>query len=267
LSKHFLQLRERLVAIQAYLDTTQVFTASDFRRAFGDSVTDHNLLARAVRRGRVERVRRGVYVSKIGQFSHRAADPLDVACAVADDAVFCYLSALLLHGLEHNLTTRTQFYTRHQIPLFDYAQQTYSPRHATGRTVEVRSIFTNSGASYRVTTKEQTLIDCLSRPALAGGPEHLLRSFSSFGRLDTDALLRIAARTTAAARARLGWVLSVKQEDWAVEDALLDRLAATLGAGPHYFWSSTPPRDHHWANRWRLYLPDSEQEMAAWLRS
>ena len=57
-----------------------------FARTFPDSQTDRNLLSRAVRRGGVERVRRGLYVSRTGQFSHSEASPLDIAAAVAPDA-------------------------------------------------------------------------------------------------------------------------------------------------------------------------------------
>jgi hypothetical protein len=77
--------------------------------------------------------------------TRRRADPVDVACAVADDAVFCYLSVLAFHGLEHNLTTRTQFYVRHQIPRFGYDGQSYVPCRAGGGTVETRSVLTASG--------------------------------------------------------------------------------------------------------------------------
>lgn len=54
------------MAIQGYLSSTQVFSADDFRRVFDGSRTDRNLLNRAVRNGRVDRPRRGLYVSKSG---------------------------------------------------------------------------------------------------------------------------------------------------------------------------------------------------------
>ena len=71
------------MAIQSFLETRQVFTAAEFSRAFPDSQTDRNLLSRAVRNERVERVRRGVYVSKSGPFSRTPADPFEIAVAVA----------------------------------------------------------------------------------------------------------------------------------------------------------------------------------------
>ncbi|MDR2567461.1 MAG: hypothetical protein LBC97_15660 [Bifidobacteriaceae bacterium] len=116
------------MAITKYLDTHQVFTAADFAAAFPGSVTDVNLLARATRSGAVDRVRQGLYVSKSGQFSGAQADPIYVAAAAADDAVFCFLPALQLHGVLHNAVNVTQFYSGRQISRFEYAGQAYAPR-------------------------------------------------------------------------------------------------------------------------------------------
>ena len=251
------------MAIREYLDTHQAFSAAEFSRAFRGSVTDRNLLARAVRSGAVDRVRHGVYVSKTGPFSRSQASPLDVVVATADDAVFCFLSALQLHGVLHNLVTVSQFYTAHRIAPFEYAEHVYQPRRRPSPRIDVQRLFTISGRSYPVTTREQTLIDCLARPGLAGGPENLLRSLSGFGYFDTDKLLSLPA--SASAHAKLGWVLETKRDEWHIEDTTLITLEKSVGAGPYYFWSSRPPKDSHWVNRWRLYLPHPEQEMATWL--
>jgi len=251
------------MAIREYLDTHQAFSAAEFNRAFPGSVTDRNLLARAVRSGAVERVRHGVYVSKTGPYSRSQADPLDVALATTDDVVFCFLTALRLHGVLHNVVTVTQFYTAHKIGPFEYSGHYYQPRRRPDRPTDTQQLFTVTGRRYPVTTREQTLIDCLARPGSAGGPENLLRSLSGFAYLDSNRLLSLPASGNT--RAKLGWLLEAKREEWRVDDAILHGLQQSLGAGPYYFWSSRPPKDSHWANRWRLYLPYPEQEMITWL--
>jgi len=252
------------VAIQEYLSNTQVFNAADFRQEFGESLTDRNLLVRAVRRGRVDRPRRGLYVSKTGPYSRGQADPFDVAVKVADDVVFCFLSALELHGVAHNLTFRTQFYTTHKITGFGYAGQEYQPLRYPTTPPVTRGLLTPSGRRYQVTTREQTLVDCLARPNAAGGVENVLRSACGFAHLDVDGVLAIAAGSSATLRARLGWVLETRAVQWRVGTQALGTLAASLGAGPHYF-SSAGIKHPHWVNRWRLYLPFPEQEMVAWM--
>jgi len=253
------------MAIQEFLDTHHVFTLAQFTQEFPTGVTDRNLLARATQSGNVDIVRRGVYVSKVGQYAHAQADPFDVALAIADDAIFCYMSALQLHGVLHNLVNLTQFYTAHRIPPFSYARLNYRPYRYPKPTPDTQSILTFSGYQYPVTTKEQTLIDCLVHPGLAGGPENLLRSLSSFTYLDRNRLETQSQNLSRNTCAKLGWVLEAKQEEWLVSATFLEHLSKFVGGGPYYFYSSRPPKDDHWVNRWRLYLPYSEQEMIEWL--
>ncbi|HMR50107.1 MAG TPA: type IV toxin-antitoxin system AbiEi family antitoxin domain-containing protein [Arachnia sp.] len=255
------------MAIQDFLVTHHVFTTAEFSRAFPNSQTDRNLLSRAVHSGKVERVRRGVYVSKTGPFSRTSASPFDIAEAVAGDAAFAYASALQLHGVLHNLTRRVQFWTVHKLTSFTYDSQDYAPHHPRRQTVETQTLFTPSGRTYRVTTREQTLLDCLDRPGLAGGPENLLRSLSGLSYLDATKAAQLAADASYSTRARLGWTLQTRREAWSVPNSALSVLHENLGSGPSYFWSSADPRDSHWVNTWKLYLPEPEEEMAAWLNS
>jgi predicted transcriptional regulator of viral defense system len=254
-----------VVAIQEYLSANQVFSAGDFRRAFPGSRTDRNLLNRAVAAGRVGRPKRGLYTSRVGPFSRSQASPFDVASKAADDVVFCLLSALQLHGVAHNAVFRTQFYTAHKVAPFAYEGQEFAPMALPKHRIDSVGLLSPSGVRYRVTTREQTVVDCLDRVPLAGGVENVLRSVGGFRHLDAEAAIGIAGRFCASTRARLGWVLQAKADTWGVPRAALDTLAGTLGAGPYYFASQAGRRTATWVNRWRLYLPGPETEMTSWL--
>jgi len=253
------------MAISGFLNTHHVFNKREFNSAFPDSVTDANLLARAIASGKVERVRRGLYVSCADRYKGIKPSPYDVASKSTDDAAFCYLSALELHGVLHNITWNTQFYTHRRIPDFEYDQQSYLPQPPGSRLVISEEKLIPSRSIYRVTTKEQTVVDCLYRMSLAGGPENVLRSFSGFSYLSSDLALKAALQTNKSTIARLGWLLDKKRERWDIEASFLQELRAAAGTGPHYFYSSITPRDSYWAREWKLYLPYPEQEMVSWL--
>lgn len=253
------------MAIKQFLNSHQVFSSHEFAEQFPGSQTDRNLLTRAVSNGTVDKVRRGTYVSKTGRFTGVRADPHDVAVAVAPDAVFCLMSALELHGASHNLIRQIQFQTDTPTTAFTYDGIRYLPQRGQGNRSFTQNLFTRSGHSYRVTTKEQTLIDCLSNMAGAGGPDNLLHSLSGLARLDTGLAANIATASPHSVRARLGWVLETKGPDWLVSEDVLSTLARSLGRGPYYFWSTGDLKNHHWVKQWKLYLPNPEQEMASWL--
>jgi predicted transcriptional regulator of viral defense system len=255
------------MAIKKYLNTNHVFNTKDFKAATQGSTTDANLLARAAASGKVKRIRHGLYVSDAERFSGINPSPFEIATHTVDDTLFCYLSALQLHGVLHNVVNRTQFYTRHRISFFEYNGQEYYSFQLKDRAIDSQSILLSSGGSYLVTTREQTTVDCLNRLANAGGPENVLRSFSGFTYLDGSRAVKLAEKTNRSTCARLGWVLSTMQDEWNVANTSLESLRRSIGAGPYYFYSSVTPKDSYWVKDWNLYLPNPEEEMAAWLRA
>ena len=253
------------MAINDFLNAHHVFNRREFNAAFPGSITDRNLLSRAIASGKIEKVRRGLYVSNADRFKGIKPLPHDIATKATDDAVLCYLSALQLHGVLHNITSRTQFYTRKRIPDFEYDGQSYRPLALGNRQIISENKLIPGKGIYKTTSKEQTIVDCLYRMSLAGGPENVLRSFSGFAYLLPDLVLRAALYTNKSTMARLGWILDRKQTEWDIETSLLEQLHGAVGSGPHYFYSSTPSRDSHWVKEWKLYLPYPEQEMISWL--
>ena len=255
------------MAIKEFLNTHHVFNRAEFNATFPGSSTDANLLARAVGNGRVRRVRHGLYISETDRFIGTPPSPFDIASKAVDDAVFCYLSALQLHGVLHNVTSRTQFYTVHRVPRFRFSGQEYFPLRVNERLIETQSIFLTTGSSYQVTSREQTVVDCLNRISLVGGAEIVLRSLSGFTYVDTEKVVAIAARTSQSACAKLGWLLEHMKAEWVIDNKIVANLRVNIGAGPYYFFSSTSPKDSYWSSRWSLYLPYPEEEMASWLRA
>ncbi|MDR2381313.1 MAG: hypothetical protein LBE08_09115, partial [Bifidobacteriaceae bacterium] len=158
-----------------------------------------------------------------------------------------------------------QFYTARDITAFDYAGQQYRPLGFPAAPVKAESLLTPAGRRYRVTTREQTLVDCLGRLALAGGPENALRSVGGFRHVDQGGLLALAEASSASLRARLGWVLQAKAAAWDVADPTLTSIANSLGGGPYFFSPSNRSGERHWVKRWKLYLPAPEPEMISWL--
>lgn len=253
------------MAIKDYLNKHHVFNMRDFRGVFSESVTDFNLLARAVKNGKVDRVRNGLFVSRAERFFDVEPSPFVIAEKAVDDALFCYMAALQLHGFLHNAINCTQFFTRHRLPRFIYGNHIFTPFLLVDKPVESQRLMSRESGSFLVTTKEQTIIDCLFHLNLAGGPENLLRSLAAVSYLDVDKAVRLAEKTNKSTCARLGWVLEARRGDWGVSEDDLAMLSARINPGPHYFYATASSKDGHWSSRWKLYLPYPEQEMIAWL--
>ena len=245
-----------------YIETHQVFTVEDVY-AVASKATARTLLGRALASGAVERVRRGVYVSKVGKFRGEVPDPFLVASTADPDAVISYHSALVAHGVAHNVGFECSFRSVSVHAPFEYGGVRYMPY--VGRDDPFTQVMRAKpyGAAI-VTTREQTIADCLSHPGRAGGIEETVRSCTAFPYIDVEALLGILADLPVAVSARAGWLLEAKGDDWGVDGNALAVLEARLGRGPCKLDPRTK-ENRGWNGRWRLYLPEQESEVASWV--
>jgi predicted transcriptional regulator of viral defense system len=256
------------LGVQSYLEEHHVFSLDEFRSELGEGRTAYNLLVRATKRGTVERVVRGVYVSRAARFSQEDPDPYLVAAAVASDAVMVYHSALELHGLAHSPSRRVQFTSNKTPETFTYRGLRYRryPPPKTAASVQSTSttVVRRPEGVVRVTTRERTLVDCLSRTDLAGGLEEALRSLAGVPYVDAKNVLAYLKESgSATAAARTGWFLEQRAREWYVADESLEQMRGLLGKGPYYL--SRGNQAGTWVPRWRLYLPGPASEVESWV--
>lgn len=244
-----------------YIASHQAFTTEDIY-AIAAVEAAHTQLQRAVKSGEVERVRRGIYVSKTGKFTGEVPDPFLVARTTDPKAVISYHSALVAHGVAHNVSFECAFRSAKVRSPFEYGGVRYVP-YDLGDNPRTQAMHSKSYDTISVTTREQTLVDCLTNPGRAGGVEEAVRSCSAFPYLDVDGLLEILGCAPAAVVARAGWLLEAKQNDWGVTDETLLSLEERLGRGPSRLDPKTK-ENRGWSPRWKLYLPETEEEVLSW---
>lgn len=245
-----------------YISTHQLFTTEELLQVTSAPTADV-LLNRSLKAGDIERVRRGLYVSKTGKYYGETPDPFAIVHALDAEGVLAYHSALEVHGVAHSSSNRVAFRTGKVRSTFSYSGITYVPLKAAP---DARTQMMHGKAFGRVlaTTKEQTLVDCLDNAKLAGGIEEVLRSASAFPYMDFCELEALTGNGTAALAARLGWVLEAKQAEWNVPESLLHLLESRLKAGPQRL-DPGAKESAGWSKRWKLYLPAPEEEMLSWL--
>ena len=257
------------MSVQAYLQEHAVFKLDEFRDEMGTGHSAYNLLTRAVRQGLADRVLRGVYVSRAGRFAQEEPDPYLVAAAVATDVVMAYHSALELHGLAHSPSRRVQFATLRTLPTFayrDFEFRRYRPPKSLSPSDGVQSttLLRRPEGVVRVTTRERTLVDCVSRMDLSGGLEETSRSLAALPYVDaSNVLAYLKELQSPTAVARTGWFLEQRAQEWYVSEDALDEMRSMLGKGPYYLSRSNEAGK--WVPGWRLYLPSNADDLERWV--
>lgn len=244
-----------------YISTHQVFTTASLLAAMDSAAAAEQQLGTAVRSGSVERVRRGLLVSNHGRFEGASVDPYAVVSAADPDAALCYHSALEAYGVAHNVGFECRFLSDKVRTRFEFRGIRYVP---CGPTDGVPSAIIRGGsARRRTTTRERTILDCLASPGKAGGAEEAVRGVTSFAYIDAEALAAMACDAGPSAAARVGWLLSEKAGDWHVGAEVLRQLKEVVAGGPYRLGSAKDKSG--FSTEWRLYLPDTDEEVASWI--
>ena len=109
-----------------YIASHQASTTQDLYAVAAMEVA-HTQLRRAVKSGEVERVRRGVYVSKTGKFTGEVPDPFLIVGTADSEAVISYHSALVAHGVAHNIGFECLFRSEKVRSPFKHGSVRYAP--------------------------------------------------------------------------------------------------------------------------------------------
>jgi predicted transcriptional regulator of viral defense system len=245
-----------------YIDSHHVFTTSSLLEAMDSAGAAEEQLRRAVRSGTVERVRRGLLVSNHGRFEDAPVEQTEVVAVLDAGAVVSYHSALESHGVAHNAGFACRFRSDSVRSGFDFRGVAYRPCGPVGnaRSKTMRS----PAGTYLATTREQTVVDCLGKPALAGGVEEAVRSLTAFVYLDVEELVGLAVDAGPSMASRVGWLLSAKKAEWHVGEENLSLLEGRLGPGP-YRLGPASAGSAGWVASWRLVLPEDEEEVMSWI--
>jgi predicted transcriptional regulator of viral defense system len=247
-----------------YIEQNHVFTVDQLTTGCDLSIPSVKAtLRRAVEDGRIERARRGIYVSKVGRFAGLRADPFEIVFALDASAVLSFHSALEVHGVAHSVFSTCQFRSVAVATPFEYSAILYRPfPHADDVLTQVAG--GRGGLRVTVTTREQTIVDCLEHSNRAGGIEEVLRSLSVFPYVDVEALSVLVSAKSPSLAARVGWLLEQKSERWRVSDGDLRRFESMARGGPFKLVGSQAG-SLGWSKRWRLCLPEEEGEMREWM--
>jgi predicted transcriptional regulator of viral defense system len=247
-----------------FITTNQVFTTTDLLSSTSNPSSARVALSRAVKSGRVLKVRTGLYVSQSGRFQDVKADPYLIARTFRPDAVYAYHSALDLHGLAHSISNLTQFMSHSQPTAFTFEGMSYKSLPAKPEAL-TETLTANAFGSVQVTTREQTLVDCMARIGSSGGAEEVLRSFAGLPYADVDSILLCLKNYPPVVAARIGWYLEANQERWSVPDEALATLEELIPKQASYKLDPTYKRFVSYSSRWNLNIPVSTDEIRDWL--
>ncbi len=201
------------------------------------------LLSYHGRRGRIVRIRRGLYavVPPGADPESFPVDPYLVAAKLTPDAVLSHHTALEFHGRAYAVWGHRIYSTARAPSALTFRSETFrgvafplALRRVGAEHMDVQEA-ERAGLTVRVTSLERTLVDVVDRPDLAGGWEEIWRSVGAIEFVDIDRIVSYALELdNATTIAKVGFVVSQHQDTWMITDRQLQPLRDRRPRRPHY---------------------------------
>ncbi|MCF7936514.1 MAG: type IV toxin-antitoxin system AbiEi family antitoxin domain-containing protein [Synergistales bacterium] len=239
------------------MDYLEIDTESGSRRV-------EALLGYHRRTGRLLQVRRGLYavVPRGVSPEHYLVDPFQIAAKAEEDAVLSHHTALELHGWAYSVWHCFLFSAKEPSRAFEFRNNRFRgvrfPAVLRRKDSEQAEVETNyhRDLDIPVTSLERTIVDCFTRPDLAGGWEELWRSLDFVDYFKLDRIVAyVALLENATTAAKVGFYLERNRERLMVGEAYLRELEKMRPKSVHYLDRSRR-RSGRYVPRWNLMVPE-----------
>ena len=247
-----------------YIAENHVFTTRGLLAAMDNPASTRVALSRAVKSGKVIKVRAGLYVSQAGRYQGVKAEPYMLARTLRSDAIFVYHTALGLHGLAHSFSNTIQFITEGNPVSFVFDEITYKS-FSLRTSVKTEILTARAYGSVAVTTREQTFVDCMAKIGAANGTEEVLRSFAGLPYVNLGIIMECLAKYPPSVAARVGWYLEINQDRWSVPEEMLEKIESVIAQNASYKLDPGVTRFESYNSRWRLSLPAVPEVLHSWM--
>ena len=255
--------------LNAFLSQNEVFTVEELdhfllENGSGNPNTRKALLTYYRKKGRVIRVRRGLYaVVPLG--SSPETSPVDLyllAAKMAKDAVVAYHTALEFYGKAYSVYNRLYYLSAARslpVEFRSHEIRRVPVPHALlkkGKEMFGVDRHQRSGAEVPVTGLERTLVDILDRPELTGSWEEIWRSLESVEFFDTEKVVEyVLLLENATTAAKVGFFLEQHKEELLIGDDDLKPLRKLRPRQPHYLLRGNR-KAGRWVKEWNLIVPE-----------
>jgi predicted transcriptional regulator of viral defense system len=254
--------------LQDFFATHPVFTHEDLVEFLSNKGSTNvkireSILNHYTKRGRLLRVRRGLYLTVPPGLTPEKCpiDPYLVASRMAPDAVLTYHTALELHGKAYSLSEEFTYLTRSGSRPLNFRGQRYHgvvyPRKLTKKGQESFGVVSvdRQGLDVRVTSLDRTFVDMLDRPSLGRAWEEIWRSLEMVEFFDLDKVVEYThLMGNATTAGKVGFFLEQHKDTLMPNEDHLERLRSLIPAKPHYMVHNGR-KAGRFLKKWNLVVP------------
>ncbi len=249
--------------IYIYLVKKKVSSLEEISKVSNNYDTTRSTLTRLVKKGYAIRVYRGTYagVPPDDLGSRFEPDRYLICYKVGSiDGAFGFHSALELHGVANSYFNMVYFISsfRHKNFKFQNVEYYYiNNKNLFG----IKEIM-REGIKIPVTDRERTCLDCIRSVDQGGGIEEVIKSISTFHKLDFKKLLDyLYTFQEQSLIRRTGYILTILKDTMDVPIEVLDELRSSEMKRTYYLQPRLKMTSVELNKEWNLIVPKNIEEM------
>jgi len=214
---------------------------------------------------KLQRIRKGLYLvlSPLEKTETYIPDKLLIAAKIKQQYYLGYHTALEYYGCAQSLWNEAYICIKpkSRFDPFKYKHLSFKPVFTNDTTTEIhRSLYLN--IAIKVSSKERTLMECLTKIQYAGGWEETIKSLEGLGGVNQEKLLNLLSKQKSQmAIKRIGYVLELlknrSQFYEHIEDQTLAEIQELVTEPAQYLIYGERGTLH---KKWKLYVPEGFEE-------
>jgi len=221
------------------------------------------IIAKLYQRGLIEKAggskSRGIYyVKKDSEDTMFFINPIkEIINLYGNDIIFCYHTALELHGLSRYAISNEIYINKKISQLPELSRQfTIKPIKIPDCKFGIQQIKYGRLNVY-TTNIQRTIVDCIHKPKYAIGWENVTYALNKIDKINDEELLIYLKRLKIPSLyAKVGYILEQFREKWKINDITLIELRQMKPRNPIRFFRNQPGTFN---SNWNLYIPSYPQ--------
>ncbi len=199
---------------------------------------------------------RGKYIVQL-QTNDIITDPITAILTIYNNAVFCYSTAMEMHGLSRYRMGSIIYIKRieEKTNLKEYPYNIkIKPVSLIKPDIGIIKINRKNSNIY-CTDQERTLIDCVYRHKYAGGWENIIYALNKIEKVDEKKIVQYLKEfRIPSLSAKMGFILDANKEKWNISQSSLVVLKQISPSNPVHFFRNISGKLN---KKWNLYIPDN----------
>lgn len=217
-------------------------------------------ITKLIQDNRLQRIRKQLYLvlSPLEKPETHMPDKLLIAAKIKQNYYLGYHTALEYYGCAQSVWNEayTCIKPKDRFDPFTYKRLSFKPVFTSDTTTEIQQK-TYANATIKVSSKERTLTECLTKTQYAGGWEEAIKSLEGLGGINTRKLLKtLHKRKSQTTIRRTGYTLELlrKRSQFYehINGQTLDEIQKLIKGPPQYLIQG---EKGILDQRWKLYIP------------